>query len=57
MVRTICSVCNGRGKITKWLKSLEETHLSEVTCPNCQGEGFVGVPENFPINKSPYRTK
>jgi hypothetical protein len=27
----------------------------DITCPNCQGEGFVGIPDNLP-KKSFYRT-
>lgn len=48
MTRTICPVCNGKGRIPN-PKSLggEVPFCREITCPNCQGEGFIGIPDNL----------
>ena len=45
MVRKHCSVGHGRGKIPNPKGEGKVIYTPEITCPNCNGEGFVGVPE------------
>ena len=48
MTRKICPTCAGKGKIPNTKKSqFEIPYNSEITCPNCQGEGFVGIADNL----------
>lgn len=57
MVRKYCSVCGGSGKIPNPRGNGKAIYLPEITCPNCNGEGFVGTPGNFPTKESPYKTQ
>ena len=45
MTRRICPTCSGRGKIRN-PKTTDGSipYIKDITCPNCQGEGFVGLP-------------
>lgn len=56
MTRKHCTVCNGKGKIQNPKGIGKAIYLSEIECPNCDGEGFVGAPDNLPIKKSIYKT-
>ena len=49
MTRKICPTCHGRGKIPNPKGNM---YISEIDCPNCNGEGFVGMPDVLPIRKS-----
>lgn len=58
MTRTICPVCNGRGKIKNpKISEYEIPYNKDIECPNCQGEGFIGVPDNISIKKKFYSKK
>ena len=54
MTRNICPVCNGKGKIRNPKGMYEIPYCDEITCPNCQGSGFIGIPDNFPFKKIKY---
>lgn len=56
MTRKICPVCNGRGRIRN-PKARTGTYIpydNEIECPNCQGEGFVGIPDNISPKRNFY---
>lgn len=55
MVRKHCEVCGGKGTIKDPKGNGKAIYLPEMTCPNCDGEGFIGVPENISIKKPFYR--
>lgn len=53
MTRKVCSVCNGRGKIPNPRGEGKAIYLPEIECLNCNGEGFVGIPDN--LIKKPFK--
>lgn len=44
MTKSICPLCLGKGTIIN-----PKRKGDNMVCPNCQGEGFVGFPDNYPI--------
>jgi len=57
MTRNVCPVCHGRGTIRNPKSNVEVIpYNKDMTCPNCNGKGFVGVPDNLPFTKPFYRT-
>lgn len=61
-MRTHCSVCGGKGTIAdpSWIgrtvmySGPNGERVPQMTCPNCQGAKFVGVPDvPFPIATTP----
>jgi len=55
MTRKICPVCNGIGKIKNPKANGEVIPYDKwIICPNCSGEGFVGIPDNLLIKKPFY---
>jgi len=67
MTRRICPVCHGKGTIDN-PKEKSETmmycgpngeYYPQRTCPNCNGEGFIGLADNLikPSVVDMYRTK
>ena len=64
-MRKLCSVCNGKGTINDPVPSGPMGYSGpngeswpQVTCQNCGGSGWVGVPENpGPVVEKPQYTQ
>lgn len=54
MTRKHCEVCNESGRIQDPKGIGKAIYLQDIECPNCNGEGFVGIADNFPMKKSIY---
>lgn len=38
--KQLCSLCNGKGRITYWIQYVGEC---STTCPHCRGLGYIVV--------------
>lgn len=47
MTRSICKTCLGKGSLPDPKNNGMTRYCDDMTCPNCDGEGFVGVPDNL----------
>lgn len=51
MTRSICKTCLGKGSLPNPKNNGMTRYSNDMKCPNCNGEGFVGVPDNL-FNKN-----
>ena len=47
MTREYCPTCGGKGTIPNLRANGKALYLPEIECPNCNGEGFIGLPDNL----------
>jgi DnaJ-class molecular chaperone len=58
MTRKLCPVCHGTGKIRNPKDTGNVIAFDKfIVCPNCNGDGFVGIPDNPIFKKSFYKFK